>query len=113
MKIIEEAISIEELKQMAHTGFGDMIKAVVDIKREIMAVDGELHADEEALLLEGGSLQNDLWGINIYPDIDGPDRIDFDSFINVRPMKGNQTRGVEDPSVRNRILQIIEKLVSL
>ncbi|MCK4771598.1 MAG: hypothetical protein KAT18_01660 [Candidatus Latescibacteria bacterium] len=112
MRIIEEAISREELKRMAHAGFGDMIKAVVDVERGIMVLDGELHADEEALLMEGGSRQSDLWGINIYPDIDGPDQIEFDSMVNIRPMQGNQTRGVDDPSTRNRILQIIKKLVS-
>jgi hypothetical protein len=97
---------------MARAGFGDMVKAVVDVERGIMAVDGELHADEEALLMDGGSSQNDLWGINIYPDIDGPDRIEFDSMINIRPMQGNRTRGVEDPSMRERILEIIERLVT-
>ena len=112
MRIIEEAISREELKRMAHAGFGDMIKAVVDVERGIMVLDGELHADEEALLMEGGSRQSDLWGINIYPDIDGPDQIEFDSMVNIRPMQGNQTRGVDDPSTRNRILQIIKKLIS-
>jgi len=112
MRIIEEAISREELKRMAHAGFGDMVKAVVDVERGIMVLDGELHADEEALLMEGGSRQSDLWGINIYPDIDGPDQIEFDSMINIRPMQGNQTLGVDDPSTRNRILQVIKKLVS-
>ena len=112
MRIIEEPVTLDELKRMARAGFGDMVKAVVDIERGIVAVDGELHADEEALLMEGGSRQNDLWGINIYPDIDGPDRIEFDSMINIRPMQGNRTRGVEDPSIRDRILEIIERLVT-
>lgn len=112
MRIIEEPITLNEMKRMARAGFGDMVKAVVDVERGIVAVDGELHADEEALLMEGGSRQSDLWGINIYPDIDGPDRIEFDSMINIRPMQGNRTRGVEDPSVRDRILEIIERLVT-
>ena len=62
MRIIEEPVTLDELKRMARAGFGDMVKAVVDIERGIVAVDGELHADEEALLMEGGSRQNDLWG---------------------------------------------------
>lgn len=68
MKIIDSPISPGELKIMAEGRFGNLVKAVVDVERKIMAVDGELHADEEALLLENGSLQENLWGINIYPE---------------------------------------------
>jgi hypothetical protein len=52
MKIIRDRLSRAELKKMAEEGFGDLVKAVVDVEKEIMAVDAELHADEEALLLE-------------------------------------------------------------
>ena len=76
-----------------------------------MAVDGELHADEEALLLESGSRQEDLWGINIYPDLEMPDRIEYDSVINIRPSQGNTSRGVDDPEIREKILRIVEGLV--
>jgi hypothetical protein len=76
-----------------------------------MAVDGELHADEEALLLERGSRQADLWGINIYPEIAGQDRIEFDSIINIRPSRGNRSRGVDDPEIREKIFQVVARLV--
>jgi len=109
MKIIDTAISLDELKSMALRGFGDLVKAVVDIEKEIMAVDGELHADEEALLLENGSSQENLWGINIYPEIAGPEWIEFDSIINIRPSQGNRSRGVDDPAIRAKILKIVEK----
>jgi hypothetical protein len=69
MKIITQQLSIDELKQMAKMKFGDLVKAVVDIEKRIMAVDAELHADEEALLIENGSKQQNLWGVNIYPDL--------------------------------------------
>jgi len=55
MKIIKNKISINTLEKMAEQMFGNMIKAVVDVEKEIMAVDAELHADEEALLLKNGS----------------------------------------------------------
>lgn len=63
MKIISSGrkTSIRELKEIAEATFGDLVKAVVDIKRAIMVIDAELHADEEALLIENGSAQNDLW----------------------------------------------------
>ncbi len=111
MKIVETSITLEELKIMAGGRFGDLVKAVVDVAAGVMAVDGELHADEEALLLERGSRQADLWGINIYPEITGQDRIEFYSIINIRPSQGNRSRGVDDPEIRAKILQIVARLV--
>jgi hypothetical protein len=96
---------------MAEGRFGNLVKAVVDVERKIMAVDGELHADEEALLLENGSLQEDLWGINIYPDLEGPERIEFDSIINIRPSQGNRSRSIDDPMIRERIVQAVTGLM--
>jgi hypothetical protein len=111
MKILDSQIALSELKVMAEGRFGNLVKAVVDIERRIMAVDGELHADEEALLLENGSLQENLWGINIYPELEGPERIEFDSVINIRPSQGNLSRGVDDPGVQERIIQAVMGLM--
>ena len=111
MKIVEGAISLRDLGLMAEAGFGDLVKAVVDVQRGIMAVDGELHSDEEAWLLEHGSQQRDLWGINIYPELVGDQRIEFDSMINIRPSQGNRSRGVDDPDLRARILRIVDGLI--
>ena len=112
MQIITESISVDDLRAMARDGFGDMVKAVVDIERAIMALDGELHSDEEAALLESGSDQDNLWGINLYPeDIGGPDFIEYDSMINIRPGRGNLTRGVDDAAVRKLIEKIVDELV--
>jgi hypothetical protein len=98
---------------MAQNLFGNMVKAVVDIERQIMAMDAELHADEEAALLENGSCQEDLWGINIYPELDrnDPDFVEFDSMINLRPSQNNRSRGVEDNETRKKIKSIVEKLI--
>ena len=96
---------------MAAAMFGDLVKAVVDVKREVMAVDAELHADEEALLLARGSEQEDLWGINLYPALYGREFVEFDAMINLRPSRGNRTRGVEDESLRERILEIVGEMV--
>jgi len=89
-----------------------MVKAVVDVRRDVVAAGGELHSDEEALLIEDGSAQRDLWGINLYPDERGDSWIEFDSMINVRPSEGNRSRDVEDESVRVRIRDMIRRLVS-
>ncbi len=111
MKIIEQAITKAELAELAKERFGDLIKAVVDIERGIMAVGGELHADEEALLLENGSKQKDIWGINIYPNASGDEFIEFDSMINIRPSQKNRSRGVEDPETRKMIIKTVGLLV--
>jgi Protein of unknown function (DUF5674) len=81
MRLIEQAISLAELREMAEGGFGDLVKAVVDVERGVMAVDAEMHSDEEAELLRRGSTQDALWGINLYPDQEGDAFIEFDSMM--------------------------------
>jgi hypothetical protein len=110
-RIVREQLTRSELVTIASGQFGDMVKAVVDIERGIMALGGELHSDEEALLLDDGSSQNNLWGINLYPSADEADWIEYDSMINVRPSQGNRTRGVEDDALRAKIRRIVKELV--
>ena len=109
--IISEPISTQRVAEMADERFGDMVKAVVDTNRRLLALGGGLHSDEEAALLEQGSTQADLWGINIYPDQQRSEWIEFDSLINVRPRLGNRSRGVEDASTRQLILEIVDSLI--
>lgn len=111
MKIIRDNIKVEELKQMAKNLFGNLVKAVIDIEKGIMAIDAELHADEESLLIVNGSRQQDLWGINIYPDLKEEDRIEFDSMINLRPFQGNRSRSVENPQIKEKIIEIVNGLI--
>ncbi|MEW6095457.1 MAG: DUF5674 family protein [bacterium] len=111
MRIIKDDISIYELKKIAEASFGNLVKAVVDIENEVMVIGGELHSDEEALLIEQGVEQKNLWGINLYPEIEGGDWIEFDSIINIRPSQGNLTRGIDNPQVRRRIIEIVNKVV--
>ncbi len=114
MRIIKESITADELMEMAREGFGDMVKGVVDVERRIMALGAELHSDEEAVLLESGSGQENLWGINLYPeDIGEQDFIEFDSMINIRPSRGNMSRGVDDAAIRELIEKIVDKLVEV
>jgi hypothetical protein len=107
-----EPLTIEELRKMAADRSWDMVKAVVDLGRNVMLVDAELHSDQEAELLATGSRQQDLWGINLYPDLPRPDRIEFDSMINLRPSFGNRSRGVDDPAIRERIAALVDRLLA-
>ncbi len=109
--IVRAPVSLGSIRLLAAAQFGDFVKAVVDVERGLMAIGGELHADEEALLLQDGSRQEDLWGINLYPELPPAELIEFDSMINVRPLQSNRSRGVEDASVRRRIQEIVERLV--
>lgn len=88
-----------------------MVKAVVDVSREIMAIGGEMQADEEAALLEDGSAQSALWGINLYLDQRGLDAVEFDSLINLRPTQNNRSRGVDSDDLRQRITKIVLRLI--
>lgn len=112
MKIVKDKIELKELKEMANNSFGNFVKAVVDTENEIMAVDAELHSDEEALLLENGSKQNNLWGINLYPEVEGDSFIEFNSMINLRPSQGNRSRGIDDPEIRQKVKAIVGKMVA-
>lgn len=111
MRIIREPVSRAELGGLAQRQFGDLVKAVVDVRQNIMAIGGELHADAEALLIEQGSRQEDLWGINLYPGKSEAEWIEFNSIINVRPGQRNPSRGVGDPAIRSRIAEVVKKLV--
>jgi hypothetical protein len=111
MKIITETLSLDELKEVAKNIFGNLVKAVVDIERELIAVDAELHSDLEAALLENGSDQRNLWGINLYPEIERADFIEFDSMINMRPSQGNRSRGIDNKEIREKIIGVVIKRI--
>jgi len=113
MVTTDEPISVSELGEMATSMFGGLVKAVVDVQRRVMAVHAEMNADQEQELLEAGSRQADLWGINLYPEFYGSDDfIEFDSMINIRPVMGNRSRYVEDDDLRAQIIAIVGVLVA-
>lgn len=109
--LVSDRASPETLRRLAEEGFGDMVKYVVDLDREVIALGGELHADAEAVLLEEGSRQSDIWGANFYPWLPSGDRIDYTSLINIRPSAGNPGMEVMDPGIRQQIRRISERLL--
>jgi len=111
MVIVKDKVTLSELKEMAQKMFGNIVKAVVDTEKEIIAVDAPMHADQEAELINKGSRQENLWGINLYPGKSGSDFIEFDSIINLKPNQNNRTRGIDDLKIREKIIKIVEKLV--
>ncbi|NTU46809.1 hypothetical protein HGA88_04225 [Candidatus Roizmanbacteria bacterium] len=111
MKLVDKGITMEEVRQMSQRMFGGLVKGVVDIEKQIMVLDADMHADEENYLLELGSFQDNLWGINLYPDIPGDDFLEFDSMINVRPRLKNFTRSIENADLQKKIIAIVHKLI--
>ena len=110
--ILKNPITTVDLKRIASEGFGDIIKAVVDVEKEIMAIGGELHVDIEVVLMENhSSLHQNTWGINLYPNQTGDEFVEFDSMINLKPSIGNRTRNVEDLKIQKRIREIVKKFI--
>lgn len=108
-----DSITIAELSNMAEKMYGNLVKGVVDIKQKKLVLDAEMHADEEAYLLENGSTQSDLWGINLYPEKFNTIKfVEFDSLINIRPRQNNMSRSVEDPKLQKQIIDLVTQKVS-
>ncbi len=112
MKQVEN-ITVSQLSEMAKKMYGGLVKAVVDIEKKIVVVDAEMHVDEEQFLLEQGSKQANLWGINLYPQkYGGEDFIEFDSMINIRPSANNMSRYINDATIRGKIINLINETVN-
>ena len=109
--LVTERIDSETLRTLLDRFFEDMVKYVVDVERGVAAVGGELHADAEALLIDDGSRQQDLWGANDCPGLGADACIEFTSLINIRPSQGNRSMEVEDPRIRERVREITSRLI--
>ena len=111
-RIVKNTITRAELSALAHEQYGDIIKVVVDVDQGIVGVGGELHVDIQSILIEKEGARGDTtWGINLYLEKTGDNFIEFDSMINLKPALGNKTRGVEDEKIRQKIREIINKIV--
>ncbi len=108
IRIIDTPITRAEAKEIAQEFYVDMVKGVVDVEQEILALGGEWHMDANIKLIEHGSLQRNIWGFNFYPD---ENRILYTSLINIRPSQHNRKIEVQDPELRRRMEDVIRKLV--
>lgn len=109
--VIDRPIKPEELRVLVERFFEDMVKYVVDVERGVIAVGGELHADAQAMLLERGSRQSDLWGANYLPGRGEEGCIEYTSLINIRPAQDNRSMEVQDRGIRDRIRDLTFRLV--
>ncbi|MBN2355415.1 hypothetical protein JXO59_04840 [candidate division KSB1 bacterium] len=111
IKIIDKRLSREELTVLCAEYFKTMVKFVVDVEKELMAVGGELQADAETLLLQQGSSQHELWGGNFYPWNEPEKRIEYTSFINIRPSDDNADMEVLNGAIKDKIRMMCERLL--
>lgn len=113
IKIIKKRISNDELMVFLGKPFSEMIKFVVDVEKQIIALGGEMHADAEQILIEDGSEQKNLWGGNIYPKLKGEEKIEFTSLINIRPSQDNCSMEIQDKNIKAKAIEIINDLIEL
>lgn len=111
IRIIKDKITKKELEELAEEFYVEMVKGVADIEKGIIALGGEWHIDANQVLIEDGSKQENLWGFNIYIDKSKPERLEYNSLINIRPRQGNKNMEIEDEEIKNRIFEIINNLV--
>ncbi len=83
------------------------LKVAVDVRREIVAGGGEFHADCEAILIEDGSRQGDVWGADWFPE---SREVRFAALINIKP-KQNRVMEIQDPAIRAQVERIVRKLL--
>jgi hypothetical protein len=87
---------------------GSYVKLAVDVRREVLAGGGELHADCEQVLLEDGSRQADIWGADWLPF---SQEVQFEALINIRPRQDNFSMTIQDPAIRERVETIVHRLL--
>lgn len=99
--------TLQQVKEMLDA-YPILIKIVVDVRRRVLAGGGEMHADCEAVLLEHGSEQDDLWGANWYP---AEQQIEFESLINIRPRLGNRSIVIQSEEIRGAVAAVAHNLL--
>ncbi len=109
--VTSQKVTSAQLNSLCETWFGDMVKAVVDIEKKCVGIGGDLHADAELLLLQKGSKQETLWGINFYPWHEPDKRIEYTALINIRPHQDNPSMEILDENTKKQVMKIVESLV--
>lgn len=84
------------------------VKVAVDINRGVLAGGGALHADCEAVLLDDGSAQDDIWGADWIPV---SQQVRFEALINIRPRQNNFSLTILDRDIRERMERVVRDLL--
>ncbi len=81
------------------------IKLVADIKKEILYGGSRLHADSEKILIDTGSLQENVWGGGV--DLISK-KIDCSAVANIRSSMNPSTE-ILNPDTRQKFIKIVKK----
>ena len=111
IRIIREPITPPVLNDIAQKFQHTLIKGVADVERQLIALGGEWHMDANSVLIADGSVQQNLWDFNLYPEERGEKAIEYISLINIRPSQGNTAMELADKHLRDTIRGIVGKLV--
>lgn len=109
--IVEKTISLAKLEEISKEYYAPMIKGVVDIEHEIIAFGGEYHIDANQKLIEKGYEQKNIWGFNVHLKKPREQWIECISLINIRPNANNFDMEVQDPDIRARINELVNKKI--
>jgi len=107
--IIRNRSTPEQIREMLEE-LETYIKLAVDVERSILAGGGEYHADCEEALLEDGSRQEEIWGVDWYPE---SKTVEFVALINIRPRQGSHGMEIENPNLRMKIETIVRQLLEV
>lgn len=105
--IIRSQVTPQQITEMLEA-LGGYIKLAVDVDRRILAGGGAMHADCESVLLDDGSVQENVWGADWNPSTQ---EVSYESLINIRPRQGNRSLEVTDPQLRTRIADVVQGLL--
>ncbi len=111
--IVDEQIPLSEVKNLAQKSYQTMIKGVVDLRREVIAIGGEWHMDANNTLISDGSMQPDCWGFNIVFALPQNEWIEYHSLINIRPAQGNRSQEIQDQKLRDHMKSIINQRIDI
>jgi hypothetical protein len=109
--VLATPVAPAELARLVSLYYGDMVKYVVDVDGERIALGGRMHADAEKVLRAAGSDPASLWGAKYFPGRGHARCIEYTSQINVRPSQGNPSVEILDPEIRARVQALTFTLI--
>ncbi len=116
MIILDRKYTIKELQEINSFANG-FVKGVVDLDKELVALDADMHYELADYLKEKqGSKEIDMWGFNLWLENQSIDEIlEYDSFINIH---NNQLHGyvrggmgILDSDIMERATEVICKWI--
>ncbi len=113
IQILDNKISIEEVKKLADLCYGTMIKGTVDIELGRVALGGDYHIESSEMLTASGSKFEDVWGFNIRFEENPNGVLEFDSMVNIKPNFGNRSRNISNNEIIEKATKVIYKFIDL